>query len=328
MYHPALFTSLTDILGCKFPILCAGMGGVARHQLAAAVSNAGGFGCMGMVREQPEFIRAEVNSYRAICDKPFAINLIPAATDTQLLNRQLEECIALNIDRLVLFWNVNKDFIKRCHDSGIQIIHQVGSKREADEALNAGVELLIAQGIEAGGHVRGETSLIALLPEIRTLTKNPIIAAGGITTGEAFVAALVLGAQGISCGTAFLATRESNAHAFHKEKIINSEAEDTVLCQDFYRNWPIPAAVRVLKNDITNNPNHPYKNQSNIAIGAQDGMPIYPFSTDSPLLGAVGDLASMALYSGQGCGSVRQIKNAASVIAELMQAADCYLNRI
>lgn len=327
MYHPALYTPLTDILGCQFPIICAGMGGVARHQLAASVSNAGGFGCLGMVREQPELIRKEVNLYRALCDKPFAINLIPAATDPTLLSRQLAECIALNIKHIVLFWDVDKETIKQCRDNGIQIIHQVGNRYDAEKALEAGAEILIVQGIEAGGHVRGDITLFGLLPEICAFSPVPVIAAGGITTGEALVAALTLGAQGVSCGTLFLATTESNAHDFHKEKILSATANDTTLCYNFYRNWPMRAAVRVLKNSITETDNHHYKTNPEVPIGEQDGTSIYPFSTDSPLTGAVGDLASMALYCGQGCSRVTHIKNAATVITDLMQQADLYLNR-
>jgi nitronate monooxygenase len=328
MYHPTLYTPLTDLLGCKYPVLCAGMGGVARHQLAAAVSNAGGFGCLGMVREQPEFIREEINRYRSLSKKSFAVNLIPAATPPALLDRQITECIALGVRYLVLFWDVNREVIHRCIDNGITVIHQVGSKKDADAALEAGAQILIAQGIEAGGHVRGDTSLFGLLPEISALSSVPVVASGGITTGKGLVAALALGAQGVSCGTLFLATEESNAHDFHKEKIIRATAADTRLCYDFHRNWPVKAAVRVLKNIITENPYHDYKHFPDRAIGEQDGAPIYPFSTDSPLRNATGDLASMALYAGQGCGSVKQIKPAAVVIKDLMTQANRYLDRV
>lgn len=328
MYHPTLYTPLTDLLGCKYPVLCAGMGGVARHQLAAAVSNAGGFGCLGMVREQPEFIRKEINRYRSLSKKSFAVNLIPAATPPALLDRQITECIALGVRYLVLFWDVNREVIHRCIDNGITVIHQVGSKKDADAALEAGAQILIAQGIEAGGHVRGDTSLFGLLPEISALSPVPVVASGGITTGKGLVAALALGAQGVSCGTLFLATEESNAHDFHKEKIIRATAADTRLCYDFHRNWPVKAAVRVLKNIITENPYHDYKHFPDRAIGEQDGAPIYPFSTDSPLRNATGDLASMALYAGQGCGSVKQIKPAAVVIKDLMTQANRYLDRV
>lgn len=328
MYHPRLYTPLTDLLGCKYPVLCAGMGGVARHELAAAVSNAGGFGCLGMVREQPEFIRHEVLRYRALSKKPYAVNLIPAATHPELLNRQITECITLGVRYLVLFWDVNKEIIRRCIDNGITVIHQVGSKKDAEAAIDAGAKILIAQGIEAGGHVRSDTSLFGLLPEISALSSVPVVAAGGITSGRALAAALALGAQGVSCGTLFLATSESNAHDFHKEKIIHASVADTTLCYDFHRNWPIKAAVRVLKNAITENPYHDYKHFSDRAIGEQDSAPIYPFSTDSPLRGATGDLASMALYAGQGCGSIKHIKPAAVVLEDLMKQANHYLDRV
>ena len=328
MYHPALYTPLTDLLGCKYPVLCAGMGGVARHRLAAAVSNAGGFGCLGMVRESPEFIRQEVHRYRSLSRKSFAVNLIPAATDPELLERQISECIALKVRYLVLFWDVDKKTVRRCIDNGITVIHQVGTKKDAEAALDAGASILIAQGIEAGGHVHGETSLFGLLPEIIALSPVPVVAAGGITTGKGLVAALALGAQGVSCGTLFLATDESNAHDFHKEKIIRAKAADTRLCYDFQRNWPIKAAVRVLKNAITENPYHDYKHFPERAIGEQDGAPIYPFSTDSPLKGATGDLASMALYAGQGCANVRKIKTAAAAIDDFMKQANQCLDRL
>jgi nitronate monooxygenase len=126
-------------------------------------------------------------------------------------------------------------------------------------------------------------------------------------------AALALGAQGVSCGTLFLATHESNAHDFHKEKIIRAQAADTTLCYDFHRNWPMEAAVRVLKNAITENPYHDYKHFPDRPIGQQDGAPIYPFSTDSPLVGATG------------CASVNKITSAAAAIENLMKQANHYL---
>lgn len=325
MYHPAFSTRLTDELGCIYPILCAGMGGVARHKLAAAVSNAGGFGCLGMVREAPELIHAEIDRYRTLSKRPFAVNLIPAATDPELLDRQISACIAANVRYMVFFWDVDKESIRRCIDNDITVIHQVGSKRDAEAAIEAGAKILIAQGIEAGGHVRGDTTLFGLLPEICSISPVPVVAAGGISNGKAMAAALALGAQGVSCGTLFLATHESNAHDFHKEKIIRAQAADTTLCYDFHRNWPMQAAVRVLKNAITENPYHDYKHFPDRPIGQQDGAPIYPFSTDSPLVGATGDLASMALYAGQGCASVNKITSAAAAIENLMKQADHYL---
>lgn len=328
MYHPSLYTPVTDLLGCQFPILCAGMGGVARHHLAAAVSNAGGFGCLGMVREQPELIRREIGLYRRLSDKPFAVNLIPSATDPTLLKRQIAECIALQIPNVVFFWDVDKKLIEHCRDNGIRVIHQVGTLRDAEQALEAGVEILIAQGVEAGGHVRGDIALFGLLPEIVALSSVPVIAAGGITTGNGMAAAMALGAQGVSCGTLFLVTAESNAHDFHKERVIGAQADDTRLCHDFYRNWPSGAAVRVLKNTITEVAINQYIGHEDEPLGHQDGAPIYPFSTDSPLRDAVGDLASMALYSGQGCGTIKTISHAESVISDLMTQADNYLCRI
>src|SRR5690606_39278280 len=111
MSHPALHTALIDLLGCDVPIVCAGMGGVARHQLAAAVSNAGGFGCLGMVREPVTRIRAEVAAYRQLSERPFAVNLIPAATPAELLSAQVHACQQLKVPAVVLFWGADSGLI-------------------------------------------------------------------------------------------------------------------------------------------------------------------------------------------------------------------------
>ncbi|HCL3525254.1 TPA: nitronate monooxygenase, partial [Pseudomonas aeruginosa] len=103
--HAALHTPLVDLLGCSVPIISAGMGGVARHELAAAVSNAGGFGCLGMVREPVALIRHEVQAYRALSERPFAVNLIPAATPTELLTEQVRVCLELQVPAIALFWD-------------------------------------------------------------------------------------------------------------------------------------------------------------------------------------------------------------------------------
>src|SRR5690606_6561226 len=219
------------------PILCAGMGGVARHALAAAVSNAGGFGCLGMVREPAEFLRSEILAYRSLSNKPFAVNIIPATTHRDLLAQQIQVCIELQVPTMVLFWDVQPELVKQLKAQGMQVIYQIGTRDDAQQAIAAGVDALIVQGVEAGGHVRGTTATMALVADIVSLTSIPVIACGGIATGSELAAALALGAQGICCGTLFLATEESNAHDFHKQRIIESNAEDTVYSLQFPHNW-------------------------------------------------------------------------------------------
>jgi nitronate monooxygenase len=174
--HPALRTPLLKTLGCELPIMLAGMGGVARHKLAAAVCQAGGFGVMGMVREPVALIEAEVQALRELTDRRFAVNLIPASTKPDLLRDQVAACLRLQVPAMVLFWDVDKSLVRHLKEEGVQVIHQVGNERDADLALEAGADVLIVQGYEAGGHVRGTASLFGLLPVIAA--KRPRLGCG------------------------------------------------------------------------------------------------------------------------------------------------------
>lgn len=317
--HPALQTPLLKILGCELPILLAGMGGVARHELAAAVSRAGGFGVLGMVREPVELIRAEIAALRRATDKRFAVNLIPAATNAALLKAQVNACLALHVPAMVLFWEVDTPLVRHLKEEGVQVIHQVGNQKDADNALAAGADVLIVQGHEAGGHVRGTTSIFSLLPQIASQSPVPVVASGGIGNGRALVAALALGAQGVSLGTALLATNEANAHDYHKQRVLQANADDTIYTTRFNRNWHEAAPVRVLGNDVLAGR---YDNaERDTVIGQQDNQPVYLFSTDSPLKGAIGNIEDMAIYCGQSCGQIHQQYSAGERIVRILLEA-------
>lgn len=316
-YH--LNHSLTELLGCKYPIMLAGMGGVSRHGLAAAVANAGGFGCLGMVREDPAFIKAEVLKFRELSLAPFGVNLIPAATEKGLLARQLGICVEIGVPIVVLFWEVDRDAIAFLKQAGIKVIYQVGRHRDARLAIDAGVDALIVQGKEAGGHVRGNSSLFDILSEIAEYSPIPLVAAGGISNGLDLVNAMNLGASGVCCGTLFLATEESNANEFHKQLIVGSNAEDTVITDKFWRNWHEPAPVRVLKCCL-NNIDKVIPGLSRV-IAIQDGRPVYLYSTESPLRGDSGQFELMALYAGKSCSGVHAIEKVSVVMSRLLREA-------
>ena len=324
--HPALQTPLLSLLGCELPIMLAGMGGVARHELAAAVSRAGGFGVLGMVREPVELIRAEINALRELTDKRFAVNLIPAATDSVLLKSQVTTCLKLHVPAMVLFWDVDAALIRHLKEEGVQVIHQVGSQQDAEDALAAGVDVLIAQGHEAGGHVRGTTSTFALVSQLANQSPVPVVASGGIGNGRALAAALTLGAQGASLGTALLATDEANAHNYHKQRIVAAHADQTIYTTRFGRNWHEPAPVRVLHNDVLAGR---YNDADpDTIIGHQDGQPVYLFSTDSPLKDATGEYQDMALYCGQSCGQIHRQCSAGERIASIIAEANACLDTL
>lgn len=326
MSKSAIYTPLCALLGCDVPILLAGMGGVARWELAAAVADAGGYPTLGMVRESPDLIEAEVKALQLATDRPFAVNLIPAATQTALLDAQLRLCFDLGVTAFSLFWDVIPDVVARIKDRGALVLHQVGSADQARAAEDAGVDVIIAQGIEAGGHVHGRTGTFALADTILQQTTLPVVLSGGISTGEDLAAALALGAQGVQCGTAFLATDESFAHSYHKQRVVEAHQDDTVLTDIFVLNWPKGAAVRVIANSITAGLTgdllgHDPDDLPREAIAWDDGQERYRYSTDSPLRTTIGDLEAMPNYAGQGVGRIGDVVPAGVRIKRMVDAA-------
>ncbi|EMN1927875.1 nitronate monooxygenase [Burkholderia ambifaria] len=305
-----LHRPVCDLLGCAWPIVLAGMGGVARAELASAVSAAGGFGFLGMVREPVALIRREVEQVRAATERPFGVNLIPASTPPELLDAQLDACIALRVPVVALFWDVIPGVVRRLRDAGVRVVHQVGSLDDARAAEAAGAQALIVQGHEAGGHVRGDRPLAELLPDVVRATRLPVLAAGGIVDGADVAAAMALGAQGAVMGTAFIATHESFAHAYHQQRIVDARDGDTLLTDIFHINWPRGARVRVLPSSVTRGERGDPFGDERVVIGDEEGRPIYLFSTDSPLRTMTGDFEAMALYAGTGAGRIGAIESA------------------
>jgi nitronate monooxygenase len=321
---PAISTFQTPIcglLGCDYPVVLAGMGGVARSELVATVSEAGGFGFLGMVREPPDLIRREIARVRAVTGRDFGVNLIPAATEPELLEAELDVVIGERVAAVTLFWDLRPDIVSRLRGAGCLVLCQIGSIGEAEEAAAAGAHVLIAQGLEAGGHVRGTAELAALLPEVVARVDLPVLAAGGIVDGQGLAAALRLGAQGVMIGTGFLATRESFAHDYHKNRIVAARPGETVYTHAFHINWPEGAPVRVLPNSVTRGERgNPFSVERRV-IGDEAGRPIYLFSTDSPLRTMTGDFEAMALYAGSGADRIDSIPSAAERLEAIVNQA-------
>jgi nitronate monooxygenase len=228
--------ALLERLGVEVPVVQGGMGGgLAGHRLAAAVSAAGGLGTIGIL--DPGGLRREIAAARRLSDRPLAVNLLlPFARD-----RHFEA--ASEADVLVTFWGT-----PRRRTSKIWI-HQCGSLQEALAARAAGADGVIAQGVEAGGHVRGTVPAMELLARIRGAVPEdyPILSAGGIANASDAAARLDAGAQAVVCGTRFLMSEESGAHTAYKTRLL--EATDTVLTELFGVGWP--AAHRVVANEAT-----------------------------------------------------------------------------
>lgn len=326
-----LQTRLCETLRCEVPVLLAGMGGVAHWELAAAVANAGGFASLGMIRESPDFIADQVTRLRAATDRLFAVNVVPAVTDPDLLDAQIGRCLDLGVGAFCFFWDVVPAVVARVKAAGALVLHQTGTLADARAAEAAGVDLLIAQGIEAGGHVHGRSPGFDLAAAIRAESRLPVAVAGGITGGADLARAIRAGLDGVMIGTAFIATPESFAHDYHRQRILDAGADDTVLTDIYVLNWPKGAAVRVIANSVTAALAGDYLGHDPADLPrepiAWDGpVARLRYSTDSPMRTTTGDLEAMALYAGQGVAHIDRIIPAAERLHQIVAQARHLLN--
>jgi len=328
-----LHTPVCDLLGSSYPILQAGMGGPARFELAAAVCEAGAYGCLGMVREKPEFIAAQIAAVRARTNRPFGVNLIPAATEPALFAEELAACLEAGVHSLVYFWDVIPEAVAKAKAAGCRVLYQVGSVEQARAAEAAGADAVIAQGVEAGGHVHGHVSSLVLLPQVVKAVNVPVIGSGGFASGASLVAALALGAQAIHCGTGFLVADESFAHDIHKDRVIAAGSADTVHTDAYAINWPPHAPVRVLASPETerlgrNLWGHEAGSIPREVIAEEEGRPIYLYSTDSALRSMTGSLERLAFYAGQVAGQIGRRRPAREIVEDMVREAAAVLERL
>jgi NAD(P)H-dependent flavin oxidoreductase YrpB (nitropropane dioxygenase family) len=310
-----------DLRSLQAPVVQAGMGGIARHELAAAVSEAGGLGTIAGVRAP---IANELAAARRLTSKPIAVNLLlPFATTADVQ-------AAAEADVLVTFWGPPSRL------ASCTWIHQCGSVEEASAAAAAGADAVIAQGVEAGGHVRGATPALELLERVRAAVTIPVLVAGGIVDSAGVSAALDAGAVAAVAGTRFLLSDESNAHPEYKQRCL--DADETVLTELFGLGWP-DAPHRVIHNAATrrwlgHDPRGPRwirtANRlskplaSRIPVAVQDRAlrtqrPSQPFLGPQPPTadGPSNLLESGPLYAGASVGAVTDVRPAAELVAEL-----------
>ena len=329
-----LQTQLCRDLGIDLPILNAGMGGgIASAELAAAVSNAGGFGVLGMGAMPAPVIGAEIRRLRSLTQKPFGVNIILALCQ----GGELEACLEGKAPAVVGFWGEAAPVVRAAKGSGTKVILQCGSVDEAKAAADAGVDAVMIQGVEAGGHVKGTTALSIALPAVVAAVKPiPVIAAGGVADGRGLAAALALGAQAVSIGTRFLCSNESAAAAGYKQRIVQAKAEDTAHTLCFDIGWP-NAAHRVLRNRVyveweaAGSPPPGKRLGEGKIVGtmslAGNRVEVPRYSVFPPVEGFDGDLDDVVLYAGQSCALVHDVKPAAQIIKELVSEAEAALRK-
>jgi nitronate monooxygenase len=326
---PLVQTRLTKLLGIRHPVVQAGMGGVARAELAAAVSNAGGLGMLGMIRMPPDFIREQIRKTRVLTDKPFGVNLVPPVAHTAGgFELQLQACLEERVPVLSFFWCEAAPLVQRCQAAGSLIIMQVGSAAEARRASVAGADIIVAQGWEAGGHVRGEVGLLSLLPTVvDAVAPVPVLAAGGIVDGRGLAAALSLGAEGVWVGTRFVASQESEAHSDYKARLVKSDETSTTYSVVKQVEWPPGAPYRILRNALADGGQLASGPIARLRKG--DQMVEQPlFTSAAPTINTEGETELMANYAGQGVGLIHGIVPAATVVEQMVAEADRVIRRL
>ena len=325
----SLGTPLCDLLGVRYPILNAGIGPAAGPELAAAVTNAGGFGVLGGGSIPIELVTQRVMQTRARTSGPFGFNIIIDDPTTPDDLQHVEDMAKTGVAVIVLFWGDPTPYVERIHRHGAKLFVQVGSLDEALRAAKAGVDAVIAQGVEAGGHVRGTTSIWELLPAtVKALQPLPVLASGGIGDAEGVARALAIGAAGVSLGTRFVACDETWVHPAYKERIVKAHAEDTVLNELYDYDWP-DAPHRTVRNktyevwQAAGCPPRGSKPGEGTSIGRRTnamGERVewmrYAVGTAPPDFD--GDIEYAPLWAGESCSVVNDIKPAADIVHDLV----------
>ena len=309
-------TQFTELVGCKYPIQQAGMGAVASPDLAAAVSEAGGLGMVGGEGLSLPLLDAALARVRSLTSGSFGVNfIIPFLDDIELVRLAAARC------RVVEFFYGTPDakLVQIVHDANAIAAWQIGSAIEARQAVDAGCDFIIAQGVEAGGHLRGRIGMVALLNESLEAVDIPVLAAGGIGTGRALAAALASGAAGVRMGTRFVAAAESNAHPSYVQSLIDAKASDTVITDLFCANWRA-APHRVLRSCV-----EAVQSMSESVVGQTDGQPVKRFSGAEPLRSTSGRVDAMCLYAGESVDGVRQVQLASEIILEVLKQAHTHI---
>ena len=335
-----LRTRLCELLGIEIPIIGAPMGPeIASLELAAAISNAGGLGMISFGGYAPVALNERISKLRTLTSKPFGVNVLLQGPHLPLPESAfVDVCLEARVPLLSFFWGDCSQYVEKAHKLGTKVCDQVGSVSAAIRGQRAGVDFIIAQGVEAGGHVAGTVGTMVLIPRVAdSVAPTPVVAAGGIADGRGLAAALALGAEGAVLGTRLLAATECNAHPVYVEKILAASEEDTVRTTLFGHEWS-NAPHRTLRTAfvdqwLSNEKRGSEQRADEPIVGevtlGGNRVPLRRFGGIPPATDAVGDVESMDFLAGQAVGLVKEIKPAGEIIREVAaQAEDILAGRL
>lgn len=314
-------TTICYLLGIEYPIIQGGMAWIANAELAAAVSNAGGLGLispdagMALNADRVEHLCSQLRKASSLTDKPFGVNLpLPVARVKELIDVVIQQRVSL----VVTSMGDPMSYTYYLKDAGIKVLHVVASVKHATRAEACGVDAVIAEGCEAGGHIGfDELSTLVLVPQVVDAVKIPVIAAGGIADARGFIAALALGAEGVQMGTRFLASHQCLAHRNAKEAVVKASDTDTIVtCRKF-------SPRRTLRNEVTTR----LAEMESAGASAHD---IEAFLGTGRVRKAEidGDLVNGEVYCGAIAGMITEIVNAGEIVQSIVSASEAVLTRL
>lgn len=326
-------TPLCKALDIELPIIQAPVGGhVVGPALAAAVSNAGGLGMLVLWRASPETIRQQIRETRSLTSKPFGVNLN--------LNFPQEERLAICLEEGVpvisFFWRDPPILVRMAKDGGATVLHSVGSADGARRAVDCGVDIVVAQGWEAGGHVCGTVASLPLVPAVvDAIAPMPVVAAGGIADGRGLAAVLALGAAGAFIGTRFLASEEIAIHPRYREHLFRATENDTIYLEDLFDvGWP-NAPHRTLRSRTVKEwesagrpPAGRRPGEGEVIARSQTWGPIVRYQSYVSRSDTEGDIDALPVYAGQSVALLRKVQPAGEIVREIASEAQAVLRRL
>ena len=305
-----LKTAICELFGIEYPIIQGGMAHLGTVELVSAVSNAGALGIIGAGHYEPDWVRQQIHLTKQQTDKPFGVNIqLASPFAREIIEVVLEESVAI----VATGAGNPVPYIPRFKEAGIKVMPVVADVAIAKRLEEAGVDAIVAEGTESGGHV-GETTTMALVPQVVDSVRIPVVAAGGIADGRGLVAALALGAQGVQMGTRFACSEESVAHQSYKRKILEANDHATVVTGET-TGFPL----RSLKNSLTEQ----YQALEKAGITREE---LDMFGRGRMYLGLIeGDINDGSLLSGQIAGLISDIKPVRSIIEEMIKEAEAII---
>lgn len=307
----ALRTPICDLFDVEHPVFLAGMGEVAFAELVAAVSEAGGYGTLGMATSPPERIREQMRAVRRLTDKPFGVDMLAALPE--LVHAAIDVIIDEGATCFVAGLGVPAPIVEKCHRAGVKVMVVCGKVSHAVAAERAGCDAVVAQGTEAGGHT-GQVAGLALIPQTVDAVSIPVLGAGSIVDGRGLAAALALGAQGAWMGTRFIASAEARASKLYKERILALGGSDTRITRS-YSGKPMRVLANAWVEDWERRPHEILPFPAQMARSAQSQ--VLNFADD-----ASADAARTCMPAGQGVGGIGEILPAREIVARVVAEAE------